>query len=80
LSIRTAEHFPFERALTLLNYLEALWFLNLAEKNGSSIGLFQQMLGFAEEARSLTTEPAIIAEAESHLQKLQELGETLAQE
>ena len=80
LSIRTAEHFPFERALTLLNYLEALWFLNLAEKNGSSVGLFQQMLGFAEEARSLTTEPAIIAEAESHLQKLQELGETLAQE
>jgi hypothetical protein len=80
LSIRTAALFPFERALTLLNYLEALWFLNLANKNGSSAGLYQQMLDFAAEARSLTNEEGIIAEAENHLQKLQELGETLAQE
>jgi len=80
LSIRTATLFPFERALTLLNYLEALWFLNLANKNGSSAGLYQQMLDFAAEARSLTNEEGIMAEAENHLQKLQELGETLAQE
>lgn len=80
LSIRTPEHYPFERALTLLNYLEALWYLNIADKNGSSVGLFQQMLAFAAEARTLTDEAGIIAEAENHLQKLQELGETLAQE
>jgi tetratricopeptide (TPR) repeat protein len=80
LCIRTAEHYPFERALTLLNYLEGLWYLNLGDKNGAGKALYQQMLTFAEEARTLTREPAIIAEAENHLKKLEELGQVLARE
>ncbi|MDX2071013.1 MAG: hypothetical protein SFV55_21465 [Haliscomenobacter sp.] len=79
LSIRSAERFPLERTLTLLNFLEAYWYMSLGE-NGSNIVRYKQMLAFAEEARTLTDDPTLIAEAENHLLKLQELGQALAHE
>ncbi len=79
LEIRTATDWPIERAATLLNFVETCWNVNLAG-NGSNRALFEQMLEKATEAKRLTNDPAIIAEAENHLNKLEELRVALAQE
>ena len=72
LSIRTAAAWPLERAVTLLNYVETSWHLNLSG-NGSNRTLFEQMLAHAQEAAQLTNDPAIIKEALAQLEKLEEL-------
>lgn len=72
LSIRTAAAWPLERAVTLLNYVETSWHLNLSG-NGSNLALFEQMLAHAQEAEQLTGDPAIIREARAQLEKLEEL-------
>lgn len=69
LGIRTAEAWPLERAVTLLNFVETSWYLNL-EGNGSKQGLYQQMLAYAQEAQQLTKDSTIISEAEEQLGKL----------
>ena len=79
LEVRTAADWPLERAVTLLNFVETSWYLNL-EGNGSNRSLFEQMVANAQEAQQLTTDPAIIAEAQSQLQKLAELRVALEQE
>jgi tetratricopeptide (TPR) repeat protein len=73
LAVRTAADWPLERAVTLLNYVETSWFLNLEGKNGSDRSLFDQMVEHAQEALVLTNDPAIIKEAEAQLDKLAEL-------
>jgi hypothetical protein len=72
LAIRTAEAWPLERAVTLLNYVETSWHLNLAG-NGSNRALFEQMLRNTQEAKQLTNDPTIIAEAEEQLEQLEQL-------
>lgn len=79
LEVRTAADWPLERAVTLLNFVETSWYLNL-DGNGSNRSLFEQMVANAQEAQQLTTDPAIIAEAQSQLQKLAELRVALEQE
>ncbi len=79
LSIRTAAEWPLERAVSLLNYVETSWHLNLAE-NGSNRALFEQMLASAQEAAELTNDPAIIKEAQEQLEKLEELRVALEEE
>ncbi|MCC6282035.1 MAG: hypothetical protein IT262_15635 [Saprospiraceae bacterium] len=79
LSIRTAEDWPLERAVTLLNYVETSWYLNLSG-NGSNRALFEQMLEHAQEAAQLTDDPAIIKEAQAQLEKLEELRVALEEE
>lgn len=79
LEIRTAEEWPLERAVTLLNYVETSWYLNLSG-NGSNRALFEQMLEHAQEAAQLTDDPAIIKEAQAQLEKLEELRVALAEE
>ena len=79
LNIRTAADWPLERAVTLLNFVETGWYLNL-EGNGSSRAHFEQMLAYAQEAEQLTNDPAIIGEARQQLEKLEELRVALEQE
>jgi tetratricopeptide (TPR) repeat protein len=79
LAIRTAAVWPLERAVTLLNFVETSWFLNL-EGQGSNHTLFEQMVQMAEEAQTLTNDPAIRAEAAAQLKKLAELRVALEQE
>ncbi|NJL77331.1 MAG: hypothetical protein HC892_22195 [Saprospiraceae bacterium] len=79
LSIRQAHQFPFERAVTLLNYVEACWHVNLAN-NGSNKALFEEMVAKTQEALALTSDENIIDEAQQQLQKLEELKQKLAEE
>ena len=79
LQIRSAEDWPIERAVTLLNYVAACWDLGLAE-NDANRPLFEQMVAYATEAGRLTHDPTIIREAENQLEKLEELGLAHAQE
>ncbi len=68
--------FPVERALTLLNYLEASW--NVREKkNGFHEKRFRDMRDKALEILQLTEDETIRAEAQKHLDALAKL-ESLA--
>lgn len=79
LDIRTATAWPFERAVTLLNYVETCWYLNLTG-NGSNRALFEQMLEKTQEAQRLTNDPAIVGMAQQQLKKLEQLRVALEQE
>jgi hypothetical protein len=79
LSIRQAALYPFERAVTLLNYVEACWHVNLAG-NGSNRALFEEMEAKTREALSLTDDPNIHEEAGQHLLKLEALRQALDDE
>lgn len=79
LEIRTATAWPFERAVTLLNYVETCWYLNLAG-NGSNHALFEEMLAKTREALELTSDPNIRQEARQQLEKLETLRLALAAE
>ncbi|HNL38111.1 MAG TPA: hypothetical protein PKH43_03235 [Saprospiraceae bacterium] len=79
LDVRRADLLPVERAVTLLNYVEACWHLNL-EGRSSNRPLYNDMLAKAEEARTLTDDPNIREEATAQLRRLSELGATLARE
>jgi tetratricopeptide (TPR) repeat protein len=72
LSIRTAEKYPMERCLTILNYLEAQWNLNMAEDELEEYR-FEDMVQKAEEVISLSQDEQLINDAQSHLKKLAEL-------
>ncbi|MEM1318880.1 MAG: hypothetical protein AAGG75_01420 [Bacteroidota bacterium] len=76
LSIRTADY-PYERAITLLNYLEASW------KVGNATDAFNQkryedMLLKAREIGQLVQEPDILNEAQKHLDMLEELKKSVS--
>ena len=79
LSIRSPQAWPFERATTLLNYVEACWQLGLeADQSGQT--LYHEMLAKTEEALQLTADPNIQEEARQQLQKLEVLRLALEQE
>jgi tetratricopeptide (TPR) repeat protein len=79
LTVRTAADWPLERAVTLLNFVETSWYLNLTE-NGSNRALFDQMVASAAEAKQLTNDPAIVTEAQAQLEKLGQLRVALEEE
>jgi tetratricopeptide (TPR) repeat protein len=79
LEIRTARDWPLERAVTLLNFVETSWFLNI-ENNSAPDALFDDMVAKVQEVQSLTTDPAILTEAQLQLEKLEQLRVALAQE
>lgn len=74
LEIRTAEVFPIERALTLLNFLEASWHVGTQENEGQRL---QAMKAKAREVKTLSTDPTILAEADLHLSKLAALEKVM---
>jgi tetratricopeptide (TPR) repeat protein len=76
LSVRPALQYPTERAVTLLNYLDASWKagnpgddFNTARYNG--------MVARANEIKTLTGDEQLIAEADKHIALLEELGKEL---
>ncbi len=75
LSIRTRDHYPLERSLTLLNYLEALWLL--PQENQLSTGLIDEMESMAIEVKEISGDKGLIDEAERHLKELNKLKTSL---
>ncbi|MCI4669519.1 MAG: hypothetical protein MRZ79_15400 [Bacteroidia bacterium] len=76
LEIRTADRYPFERAITLLNYLEASWNVR-NDPSSFNVARFDDMIAKAEEARQLVKDSSIITEAERHLENLSLLKENI---
>lgn len=72
LSIRTAEMYPKERAVTLLNFLDASWRVGNPDETLNE-KRFTDMVMKANEVKALTTDPQLLEEAEKHLQLLEEL-------
>jgi hypothetical protein len=76
LSVRPALQYPAERALTLLNYLEASWKAGNPGE-GFNTERYNDMVAKAHEIKTLTNDEQLIIEAEKHLQLLEELEKVL---
>ncbi|MEO8763445.1 MAG: hypothetical protein ABI416_04120 [Ginsengibacter sp.] len=72
LSVRPASEYPAERAVTLLNYLEASWKVGNPEE-GFNTERYNDMISKANEIKILTTDEQLIVEVDKHLQLLEEL-------
>jgi hypothetical protein len=77
LDIRTAAQYPTERAVTLLNYIEACWYIG-DEHTDFNQARFEDMVQKAEEVKTLVSDPTMLADAENHLEKLAQLQKTNA--
>ncbi|MFN8357288.1 MAG: hypothetical protein U0Y10_22720 [Spirosomataceae bacterium] len=77
LQIRTADEYPYERTLTLLNFLESAWLMSLTDETQQQ-ALFEEMTLNAEEILTLVEDPKLCKEAEEHLQRLAVLKEKLS--
>jgi len=75
LTIRTRTHYPLERSLTLLNYLEALWLL--PQENQLSAGLIDEMESMAQEVMEISQDKGLIEEAKRHLKEIIQLKTSL---
>lgn len=78
LAIRSAAHYPLERAHTLLNYLEACWEVNNINTAMERVRQ-KDMHARAKEVLQLSDDPALRARAQEHLDRLQQLAITLNQ-
>ncbi|GAB4416949.1 MAG: hypothetical protein OHK0039_26740 [Bacteroidia bacterium] len=69
LDVRRADTYPLERALTLLNHIEACWY---AENDADTFneGRYLDMLAKAREVKDLVDDPALLADADRHLAQL----------
>jgi tetratricopeptide (TPR) repeat protein len=76
LSVRTAYEYPYERTLTILNYLEACWQVHEDDPEKQK-SLFDDMIKKAEEIKLLVEDEKLTAEAQTHLEKLIELAQVL---
>ena len=72
LSVRPASTYPTERALTLLNYLEASWKVGNPD-DGFNTTRFNDMVAKANEIKTLTKDPQLISETEEHLRLLEKM-------
>jgi tetratricopeptide (TPR) repeat protein len=71
LDVRDAEKYPTERALTLLNYIEAAWHLNSEKEFDKE--LFNDMVNKANEVKKLNVSDELKAAADGHLEQLQQI-------
>ncbi len=76
LDIRTTEY-PYERAITLLNFLEASW---SASNNPDDFNekRYLDMMEKAKEVKNLVNEPEMIDEAQKHFNLLKKLRQTVS--
>ncbi len=72
LLVRTAQNYPFERTLTLLNQLELYWSIH-NETNEDEVKRFEEMFEKANEINQLVTDKTLIEKAEEHLTELKKL-------
>jgi tetratricopeptide (TPR) repeat protein len=72
LSVRPALEYPTERAITLLNYLEASW---KAGNPGEEFNVerYHDMIAKVNEIRTLTDDQQLIAETDKHIHMLEML-------
>lgn len=79
LEIRNATYFPFERSLTLLNYLEAAWH---ADNSGNEMNpqRFDDMWSKAEEVIYINASAALVEDAHGHQERLSKLKELMSVE
>jgi len=78
LSVRTAAY-PYERALTLLNFLEASWHIDNGE-DGFNQHRYDDMVSKAREVKTLVDAPDLVSEAEGQLERLSQLLITVKSE
>ncbi len=71
LDVRQEEH-PYERAITLLNFLEASWNVGNSDESFNE-QRFTEMIAKANEVKTLVKDPELIAEADNHLHQLAQL-------
>lgn len=76
LDVRTKDH-PYERAITLLNFLEASWDVG-NDPESFNEQRYQDMLMKAKEVKNLVDHEDMIAEADKHLALLEKLRATVA--
>ena len=76
LNVRTAEY-PYERAITLLNFLEASWSVSNSPDDFNE-ERYLDMVEKAEEVKTLVNEPEMLDEANKHLGLLKELKQTVS--
>lgn len=76
LEIRSASEYPYERALTILNFLEASWYVN-HENEQQEQALFDEMNNRANEIKGLTNDQKLLEDAQRHIEKIQELSKTM---
>lgn len=76
LSVRTENH-PYERAISLLNFLEASWNVSNAGE-GFNKDRYSDMLAKAQEVKVLVKETSMLEEADRHLEMLAKLKEAVA--
>jgi hypothetical protein len=72
LSVRHALQYPTERAITLVNYLEASWKVGNPD-DGFNMDRYNDMVAKSNEIKTLTNDKQLISETEKHLQLLEEL-------
>ena len=72
LEIRTADVYPFERALTLLNQLELAWLTHNESSRDEQVK-YKEMKAKAEEVKTLVSKDDLIAKADRHLRKLEKV-------
>lgn len=75
LAVRTAAY-PYERAITLLNFLEASWNVG-NDSSGFNESRYEDMIKKAEEVKTLVEDSEMVAEAQKHLNLLEELRVSL---
>ncbi len=69
LKIRTAQAYPLERALTLLNQLELFWLAHNPDRQAEK-QRFDLMVAKAQEVKQLTDDKTLLERANEQLQKL----------
>ncbi|MFP2997264.1 hypothetical protein ABN763_15205 [Spongiivirga sp. MCCC 1A20706] len=72
LSVRTAESFPFERALTRLNQLELAW-RSHNENSAQEQVKISEMEQMAKEIKTLVTDRQLLTQANEHLTRIEQL-------
>ena len=75
LDVRTPQY-PYERAITLLNFLEASWNVG-NDPNGFNEARYLDMISKATEVQQLVQDPGMLDEAQKHLDLLQTLKQSV---
>lgn len=76
LNIRTAESYPLERALTLINQLELYWIMHNKDSE-EEVRNYNTMLDKAHEIKQLVKDKTIMNQADEHIEALYDLKKVL---
>lgn len=77
LSVRPATQYPTERAITMLNYLEASWKAGNPGE-GFNTSRYYDMIAKANEIKTLTNDEQLLVEVAKHFELLEELEKEIS--